>query len=58
MEASRKIEKELGDSGRLLLRYSGTENLARVMIEGENQEEIELMANRLADTIGFALERE
>jgi phosphoglucosamine mutase len=50
-EASRQIEKELDGSGRLLLRYSGTENLARVMIEGKDQREIEEKANRLADII-------
>jgi phosphoglucosamine mutase len=49
--ASRQIEQELDGSGRLLLRYSGTENLARVMIEGKNQAEIEEKANRLADII-------
>lgn len=46
-----KIETELGEKGRLLLRYSGTENLARVMIEGENQTEIETQANYLAEII-------
>jgi phosphoglucosamine mutase len=50
-EAAQKIENELGEKGRLLLRYSGTENLARVMIEGENQTRIEAQANRLADVI-------
>ncbi len=50
-EAAQKIEIELGTQGRLLLRYSGTENLARVMIEGENQTEIEAQANYLADII-------
>jgi phosphoglucosamine mutase len=50
-EAARKIEDELGETGRLLLRYSGTENLARVMIEGENQSKIEEQANRLATVI-------
>ena len=49
--ASRAIEDELDGSGRLLLRYSGTENLARVMIEGEDQSAIEQQANRLADII-------
>jgi phosphoglucosamine mutase len=48
LEESRKIETELGSKGRLLLRYSGTENLARVMIEGEDQKTIEEQANRLA----------
>jgi phosphoglucosamine mutase len=50
-KASRQIESELDGSGRLLLRYSGTENLARVMIEGRDQSAIELQANRLADVI-------
>jgi phosphoglucosamine mutase len=49
--ASAQIERELNGSGRLLLRYSGTENLARVMIEGKDQAEIEEKANRLADVI-------
>ncbi len=55
VEASQKIEAELGLKGRLLLRYSGTENLARVMIEGENQAEIETQANWLAEIIKEAL---
>jgi phosphoglucosamine mutase len=50
-EAARTVENQLGDKGRLLLRYSGTENLARVMIEGENQTEIERQANHLAEII-------
>ncbi len=53
--ASAEIEKELHGEGRLLLRYSGTENLARVMIEGKDQAEIEGQANRLAAVIGSAL---
>lgn len=50
-EAARKTEDILGTKGRLLLRYSGTENLARVMIEGENQAEIEIHAKNLAAVI-------
>jgi len=50
-EAARAIENQLGGKGRLLLRYSGTENLARVMIEGENQTEVERQANHLAEII-------
>lgn len=49
--AVRDIEAELGTKGRLLLRYSGTEPLARVMIEGENQKAIERQANELAALI-------
>jgi len=51
VEASEKLESQLGIKGRLLLRYSGTENLARVMIEGEAQTEIEAQANWLANII-------
>lgn len=51
VESSETIESELAGKGRLLLRYSGTENLARVMIEGENQKEIEAQAKILADVI-------
>ncbi|HKV34880.1 MAG TPA: phosphoglucosamine mutase [Pyrinomonadaceae bacterium] len=49
--AVRGVEERLSHKGRLLLRYSGTEALARVMIEGENQFEIEEYANRIADAI-------
>jgi phosphoglucosamine mutase len=49
--AAAEIERELGGSGRLLLRYSGTENLARVMIEGRDQHEIERQAERIAEAI-------
>jgi phosphoglucosamine mutase len=55
VEASKKIEAELGSNGRLLLRYSGTENLARVMIEGQNQAEIERQAHWLAEIINKSL---
>lgn len=49
--AVRGVEERLSHKGRLLLRYSGTEPLARVMIEGENQFEIEDYANRIAGAI-------
>lgn len=52
---ARQIESELDGSGRLLLRYSGTENLARVMIEGREQEKIDGQARRLADAIESTL---
>ncbi len=45
------LEKKLGNSGRLLVRPSGTEPLIRVMIEGENQSEIEKDAYDLAKLI-------
>lgn len=45
------VEELLSQKGRLLLRYSGTEPLARVMIEGENQTKIDGYAQRIADAI-------
>lgn len=53
--AAAEIEHELDGTGRLLLRYSGTENLARVMIEGEEQATIDTQAQRLANVIENAL---
>lgn len=45
------IERELGREGRLVLRYSGTEPLARIMIEGRDQAHIETLAADLAHQI-------
>jgi phosphoglucosamine mutase len=53
--AASDVERELEGTGRLLLRYSGTENLARVMIEGRNETEIRAQAERIADAIRSAL---
>lgn len=44
-------EKELQDNGRILVRASGTEKLIRVMAEGPDQGELELMAKKIADVI-------
>lgn len=44
-----KIEKELGASGRLLVRYSGTENKLRIMLEGKNEEQLNIYAEDIAD---------
>ncbi|HST51742.1 MAG TPA: phosphoglucosamine mutase [Pyrinomonadaceae bacterium] len=53
--AAREVQSQLGERGRLLLRYSGTEPLARVMIEGQSQEEIERLAESLAAVIRQSL---
>jgi phosphoglucosamine mutase len=53
--AARGVEERLGADGRLVLRYSGTEPLARVMIEGPDQPTIEAMAAELAGVIAGEL---
>ncbi len=49
--AAAAVERRLGDAGRLVLRYSGTEPVARVMIEGPEQEAIERLAAELLTAI-------
>lgn len=46
-----KIEQELGNLGRLFVRYSGTEQKLRVLIEGPKQDRINQMATQIADSI-------
>jgi phosphoglucosamine mutase len=50
-EAVNAVEAELGDSGRVLLRPSGTEQLVRVMIEAPTQEQADELAQRLAKVV-------
>jgi phosphoglucosamine mutase len=46
-----RVEARLAGQGRLLVRYSGTEPLLRVMIEGRDQQEIHGWAREIADTV-------
>ena len=46
-----RVEAELGDKGRVLVRYSGTEPLLRIMIEGEDQNRIEGLAEQVAGAV-------
>lgn len=45
------VEKELGNKGRVLLRKSGTEPVVRVMVEGEDKDDVHNKAQRIADVI-------
>ncbi len=50
-DAMDRIERRLEGQGRLLVRYSGTEPLVRVMIEGKDQQEIQGWAREIADSV-------
>jgi phosphoglucosamine mutase len=54
-EALKALEAELGDDGRVLLRYSGTEALARVMVEGPDERRIHELAASLARLVDAEL---
>jgi phosphoglucosamine mutase len=51
----REEEKRLGEQGRVLVRYSGTEPKARVMVEGSSRDDIEACAARLKNLIQEAI---
>lgn len=51
VECIRAAEAELRDSGRVVIRYSGTEKLARVMIEAESEEAMQRHAEAIAEAI-------
>jgi phosphoglucosamine mutase len=49
-----EVEKQLAGKGRLLIRYSGTEPLLRVMLEGQNTGEIETMGQAIVSAVRSA----
>lgn len=49
------VEKTLGDSGRVLVRYSGTENICRVMVEGPKYKQVNQMAQLIANAVEQAI---
>jgi len=50
-EAVAQVQAELGDSGRILLRPSGTEQLVRVMVEAADEDTARQMAVRVAESV-------
>lgn len=52
-----EIKHQLEHSGRMNVRYSGTEPVARIMIEGQNKKEIEKQAQKIADVIAKHLSK-
>jgi phosphoglucosamine mutase len=46
-----KVEHRVTGEGRLLIRYSGTEPLLRIMLEGKDDVEIRRWANEIADVV-------
>jgi phosphoglucosamine mutase len=46
-----EVEKKLGDKGRVLVRYSGTQNMCRVMVEGPTEKDTEIYCRKIADVI-------
>jgi len=55
MKAIQKAEHELMEKGRVNVRYSGTEPVARLMIGGENKEQIEKLGQMIAESISKEL---
>lgn len=54
-EAIRQVEGELGDQGRVLVRYSGTQNVCRVMVEGPSDDVTEKYCRQIAETVKSTL---
>jgi len=54
-KAIRAAESELDGNGRVVVRYSGTEKLARVMIEAESEEQMRRHTDAIAEAIQQAI---
>jgi len=50
-DAIARVESRVAGQGRLLVRYSGTEPLLRVMLEGQQQDEIRSWAQEIVDVV-------
>jgi phosphoglucosamine mutase len=56
VEVIKQVESELADNGRVLVRYSGTQNMCRVMVEGPSVEATNQYCTMIADVIKEALD--
>jgi phosphoglucosamine mutase len=54
-QAIARVEARVSDHGRLLVRYSGTEPLLRVMLEGRDEDEIRAWAQEIVDVVNREL---
>ncbi|MFC1742327.1 phosphoglucosamine mutase [Nanoarchaeota archaeon] len=54
-EAIHNAERQLGEDGRVLVRYSGTEKKCRVMLEGRDEKEIESLADNIIEKIRYEI---
>ena len=54
-QAIRSCEMTLNGTGRILVRYSGTESLVRVMVEGQNDSQIREVAEKLVGVVKTAI---
>jgi phosphoglucosamine mutase len=50
-EVIKQVESELRDDGRVLVRYSGTQNMCRIMVEGPTRELTEKYCQQIAEVI-------
>jgi len=55
MDIIKQVEQELGESGRVLVRYSGTQNLCRVMVEGPSIDLTEKYCQQIAHVLQTAI---
>jgi len=55
MKVIREVEARLGEEGRVLVRYSGTQNVCRVMVEGPTDELTETCCGQIAEVVKTAL---